>query len=103
MQLDLTIIAALAPIIVAVVQIAKAFIGNEATANKWAAVISVASGIVLAIAYSLAWPTAGVVWTQCLATAGFNGLIAGLSAAGLYSAGAKPLINAISGKSTENQ
>lgn len=91
MELDWTLLAVLAPIVTALIQVVKQF--SFAT-TKLLPVLSVVCGLLCATVAVLAWPPA-LPLGQKIGFAVVHGLIAGLSAMGLYSAALKPATEAV--------
>lgn len=74
MDIDLTMVAALTPIVMALIEIAK----HAGLPSRWAGAAAAVFGVVLAALYALASEST-------IGPALWAGLIAGLTAAGVYS------------------
>jgi hypothetical protein len=94
LRLDLEFLAGVVPVVAVLVQLGRAipWLSRRPGLLPWA---SIASGLIVSLAALLAFPRglAGGPWW------GFwmiHGLIAGLTASGLYSAGAKKIVGLLS-------
>lgn len=74
MEIDLTMVAIISPLVIALVEVAK----RTGMPSKWGGAAAVVCGLVLAMLYALATGTEPM-------TAVFAGLVAGLTGAGVYS------------------
>jgi len=88
MNIDLGYIAAVAAIVVALVEIVKRI--PALMKAEWCfPLFSIAFGLLVMIPAVAIWPPEMAAGTSKIAWVSLHGLVAGLSAAGLYSAGAK--------------
>ena len=74
MDIDVTMVAVISPLVIALVEVAK----RSGLPSKWGGAAAVICGLVLAMLYALATGTAPMA-------AVFAGLVAGLTGAGVYS------------------
>lgn len=88
MELDMTILAAVVPIVTLLVQLAKQ-LPVLAKHSDWMPLLSLAIGLAVVASKVLAWPLADVSTGQVIGYIVIHGIVAGLSASGLYSVAGK--------------
>ncbi|MBE3132798.1 MAG: hypothetical protein IMZ55_04940 [Acidobacteria bacterium] len=96
MNIDPITLAWLVPVTTAVVQVLRSAVKVLAEHSGVLPVVSMGVGIVLSVVTAVAWPPADVAWASSLAQASIQGLIAGLTASGLYSVAVQPVVKAVS-------